>query len=145
MTGHSQLINVCSSRSVCAQLVLINSSMLKRVESMNSPTVRNLVSWVRFHEEKGMFIEIDEQTAKEMRIVCHKCYALGHKGPEGPRGAMQYRKDSHLHALSEAAPPSKLLPGHQERRPFPGRPGSQEATASQEARRDFFHSRDCFH
>lgn len=84
MTGQSQLIRVCSSRSICAQLVLINTSMLERVEFKNSPAVRNLAAWVQFHQEKDMLIDMDTETAKQYRIVCFKCYAIGHKGSECP-------------------------------------------------------------
>lgn len=58
MTGESQLVNVCSSRAVCAQVVLINKSMLNHVKSKNAPAVRNLLAWVEFHETRGMLIEI---------------------------------------------------------------------------------------
>lgn len=84
MTGHSQVVNVSSSRSICAMLILINTRILKNVESKNSPLVRNLVQWVQIHEDLGMFIEIDFETAKELRIVCRKCYAVGHKGTDCP-------------------------------------------------------------
>lgn len=84
MTGHPQVVNVSSSRSICAMLVLINSRMLERVESKNSPFVRNLVQWVQLHKGLGMFIEIDFQRAKELKIVCRKCYAVGHKGTDCP-------------------------------------------------------------
>lgn len=84
MTGHPQVVNVSSSRSICAMLVLINSRMLERVESKNSPFVRNLVQWVQLHKDLGMFIEIDFERAKELRIVCRKCYAVGHKGTDCP-------------------------------------------------------------
>lgn len=77
-TGHQELVNVCSSRAICAQLVLVNTSMFKFVESQNSPYVRSLVSWVHSHTEKGMLIDLDHQTAKEWRITCCKCYGFGH-------------------------------------------------------------------
>lgn len=70
MTGESQLVNLCSSRSVCTQMILINKSMLIRVESKNASAVRNLVAWVEFHETRGMLIEIHTETAKELRIIC---------------------------------------------------------------------------
>lgn len=81
-TGHQELVNVCSSRAVCAQLVLVNTSMFKFIESQNSPYVRSLVSWVEFHTEKGMLIDLDLRSAKEWRITCYKCYGFGHKGNE---------------------------------------------------------------
>lgn len=86
MTGEAQLVNVCSSRSVFAQLVLFNKATLNRdrVESKNSPFVRNLVQWFQLHKDLGMFIEIDFERAKELRIVCRKCYAVGHKGTDCP-------------------------------------------------------------
>lgn len=55
---------MCSSRAICAQLVLVNTSMFKFIESPNSPYVRSLVSWVQFHTEKDRLIDIDEPTAK---------------------------------------------------------------------------------
>lgn len=84
MTGHSQVVNVSSSRSICAILVLVNTRMLERVESKNSPFVRNLVQWVQLHKGLGMFIEIDIERAKELRLVCRKCYVVGHKGTDCP-------------------------------------------------------------
>lgn len=84
MTGQSQLISVCSSRSICAQLVLINTSMLERPGSKNSPAVENLVAWVKFHQAQGMLIDMDTETAKKYRIACTKCYGVGHKGSECP-------------------------------------------------------------
>lgn len=56
--------------------------MFKFVESQNSPHVRSLVSWAQLHTEKGMLIDLDEQTAKEWRITCYKCYGFGDKGNE---------------------------------------------------------------
>lgn len=63
---------------------LINTLMLECVESKNSPVVRNLVAWVQFHEAIDMFFSMDIETAKLYRIVCFKCYAVGHKGFECP-------------------------------------------------------------
>lgn len=84
MTGQSQLINVCSSRAICAQLVLINTSIFEHVESKNSPSVRNLVAWVQFHQQKDMFIDMDIETAKSYCTVCSKCYGIDHKSPDCP-------------------------------------------------------------
>lgn len=36
------------------------------------------------HKDLGMFIEIDIERAKELRLVCRKCYAVGHKGTDCP-------------------------------------------------------------
>lgn len=33
-------------------------------------------------KEKDMVVTIDDQTAKEWKIVCYKCYGFGHKGNE---------------------------------------------------------------
>lgn len=65
--------------------------MLEGVESQNSPAVRNLVAWVKFHQEKGMMIDMDTESAKEFRIICHKCYGIGHKGSD-----CQYTTDKPL-------------------------------------------------
>ncbi|KAK7711050.1 hypothetical protein SLS63_012752 [Diaporthe eres] len=56
--------------------------MFKFIESQNSPYVRSLVSWVEFHTEKDMLIDLDLQSAKEWRITCYKCYGFGQKGNE---------------------------------------------------------------
>lgn len=81
-TGHHDMVNVCSSRARCAQLVLFNSSVFDRFESKSSPCVRSLVSWVKFHTKKDMVIEMNVETAKEWRISCYKCYRFGHKRDE---------------------------------------------------------------
>lgn len=83
MTGESELPALSSSRSICAQLVLMNTKMLDRLDSKNSPTVLNLVQWVQFHE-KGMLVSTDFETAKEFRTTCNKCYGFGHKFAECP-------------------------------------------------------------
>lgn len=83
MTGQFELLAVSSSRSICAQLVLMNTKMLDRLDSKNSPTVLNLVQWVQFHE-KGMLVSMDFETAKEFRTTCNKCYGFGHKFAECP-------------------------------------------------------------
>lgn len=81
-TGHHEMVNVCSSRAICAQLVLVNTSVFKYLDSKASPYVRSLVSWVEFHTEKDMLVEMDVATAKEWRITCFKCHGFGHKGSE---------------------------------------------------------------
>ncbi|KAJ0118255.1 hypothetical protein J7T55_009038 [Diaporthe amygdali] len=63
MTGQPQLINICSSRSVCAQVVLLNDSVLRSSESRNAPSVRHLVAWTQFHRDTDMLITIDSVTA----------------------------------------------------------------------------------
>lgn len=62
-TGHHDVVNVCSSRAKCAQLVLFNSSVFDRIESKSSPYVESLVAWVQFHNEKDMAIEMNVETA----------------------------------------------------------------------------------
>lgn len=64
MTGEPQLINICSSRSVCAQVVLLNDSALRSCESKNAPNVRHLVSWIYFHQARDMLITMNSNTAK---------------------------------------------------------------------------------
>lgn len=81
-TSHHDVVNVCSSRAICAQLVLFNSSVLNRFESKSSPCVQSLAAWVNFHTKKDMVIEMNVETAKEWRISCYKCYQFGHKGDE---------------------------------------------------------------
>lgn len=81
-TSHHDVVNVCSSRAICAQLVLFNSSVFDRFESKSSPYVESLVSWVNFHTKKDMVIKMNVETAKEWRISCYKCYQFGHKGDE---------------------------------------------------------------
>lgn len=84
MTGGSELVNACSSRAISAQVVLINRSVIDRAASKVAPSVRNLVSWAEFHESNGMLIELDITTAKSLRMLCWKCYVVGHKGSECP-------------------------------------------------------------
>lgn len=78
-TSHDELVNVCSSRAICAQLVLVNTSVFNH-KSWKSPHVRSLTAWIESHKKKDTFISIDGQTAKQWRITCFKCYGFGHKG-----------------------------------------------------------------
>lgn len=84
MTAQSPLISVCSSRSICAQLVLINTSTIGRTGYKTPPAVKHLVAWVQFHQKEGMLTNIDTETSKKYRIVCFKCYAVGHNDSECP-------------------------------------------------------------
>lgn len=84
MTGGSEPVNVCSSRAISAQVVLINRSAIDSAVSKVAPSVRNLNSWAEFHESNDMLTELDITTAQGLKVVCWKCYMVGHRGSECP-------------------------------------------------------------
>lgn len=83
-TGRSDLLAVCSSRAISGQLVLINKRIIRPNDSRNAPNLRNLVAWMSDHEHDGMFHSLDDDMAKDLRIVCLRCKLFGHKSNECP-------------------------------------------------------------
>lgn len=84
ITGEPELINVVSSRAICAQVIVQNTYMLDKLESrglLNAPRVRHLYALYKWHKEKGACLEI---SSIEYRVVCSICYKQGHKKKDCP-------------------------------------------------------------
>lgn len=72
-TGDPQINNVMLSRARLGQILLLNNSVLERVDSY-APQNRTLTKVFRYHRKRGAVIDLDH---KDM-IRCDICYGLGH-------------------------------------------------------------------
>ncbi|KAJ4385725.1 hypothetical protein N0V93_010154 [Gnomoniopsis smithogilvyi] len=73
-TGDPQINNVMLSRARLGQVLLLNNTVLNRVNT-HAPAVRTLTNVFRYHRKKKAVITLDP---KQM-IICKICCSLGHQ------------------------------------------------------------------
>lgn len=84
MTGEPELINVATSRAICAQVVIQNTFMFEKLQSrnlLNAPNVRDLSRLHMWHVEEGTLVDLP---GIDYRVMCNMCYKTGHKKKECP-------------------------------------------------------------